>query len=189
MKNFISGVLLPENTGVYFLDDDGVFPNNEQLPVVYYEHAFQISNGPDAALDIERLILENNWHHPWRNGVYDYHHYHSTAHEVLICYEGSSRLRIGGPSGVIIEFKQGDVLLLPAGSAHKSEEATADFRCIGAYPTDQLFDMNYGHEEERTRAKENIRNVALPSADPVYGPDGPLIFHWHIQVPDEIPGT
>jgi uncharacterized protein YjlB len=182
MKHFQTGVLLPEHTSIFFLDDDGVFPNNDTLPVVIYLHAFQISNDEIAPDEIEKLLEENHWHHPWRDGIYDYHHYHSTAHEVLICYTGSASLQLGGDSGVTVEFKQGDVILLPAGIAHKCLSATADFKCIGAYPEDQLFDMNYGKTEERSKARENILKVPPPASDPVYGADGPLVFHWDLPV-------
>jgi uncharacterized protein YjlB len=181
MKQFQAGLLLPEHTAILFLEDDGLFPNNEHLPLIKYEHAFQISNEQMGAEEIEKLLEENSWHHPWRNGIYDYHHYHSTAHEVLVCYSGNSELQMGGPGGVLLEFKQGDVLILPAGTAHKCIQATADFKCIGAYPQDQLFDMNYGKIEERSKAMEHILNVPLPEADPVYGADGPLVFHWQLQ--------
>jgi uncharacterized protein YjlB len=180
MKQFQTGVLLPDHTSIFHFDDDGVFPNNDQLPVVVYEHAFQISNEEVAADEIEKLLEKNRWHHPWRAGIYDYQHYHSTAHEVLICYSGSASVLLGGDSGVTVEFKLGDVILLPAGTAHKCLGATADFKCIGAYPEDQLFDMNYGHQEERAKARENIIKVPLPAFDPVYGADGPLAFHWDL---------
>lgn len=183
MKQYQAGVMLPEHTGVYLLEDDGVFLNNGDLPVVHYIHAFQLSHEEEAAADqVEKLLEGNAWHHPWRNGIYDYHHFHSTAHEVLVCYAGSARIQLGGPSGVILDFKQGDVLLLPAGTAHKCLEATADFKCIGAYPRDQLFDMCYGDTEERARAREQIGKVPPPASDPVYGADGPLVFHWNIQL-------
>lgn len=178
MKQYQAGVLLPDHTGIYYLNDDGTFPNNENLPVIFYEHAFQISNEEEAVKQIEKLLLENHWHHPWTNGIYDYHHYHSTAHEVLICCSGDARIRLGGENGITLSLKTGDVMLLPAGTAHKCEEASLDFKCIGAYPQDQMFDMCYGKPEERSKAIENIAGVPLPVSDPVYGSDGPLIFHW-----------
>jgi uncharacterized protein YjlB len=178
MKNYQSGMLLPEHTGIYFLDDDGMFPNNEFLPVVVYEHVFQISNEDAGAEEIETVLQDNHWHNTWRNGIYDYHHYHSNAHEVLACYAGVATVQLGGPSGTTLEFKQGDVWLLPAGTAHKCVQATADFKCIGAYPEGQEFDMNYGKTEERSKASDNIFHVPLPVSDPVFGPNGPLIFHW-----------
>jgi uncharacterized protein YjlB len=182
MKQFQSGALLPQHTHVFLLNDDGVFPNNEHLPAVLYEHCFQISNEDEAADHIERVLEENAWHHPWRNGIYDYHHFHSTAHEVLVCYSGRASVLLGGPDGTEVHFNQGDVLILPAGTAHKCEEATSDFKCIGAYPLDQMFDVCYGKIEERAKAHESILKVPLPLADPIYGTDGPLVFHWNIQI-------
>ncbi len=182
MKQYQSGAHLPQHTHVFLLDDDGVFPNNEHLPVVMYEHAFQISNEEEAANRIEKLLEENTWHHPWRNGIFDYHHFHSTAHEVLVCYAGNAKVLLGGPSGVLVEFKQGDALILPAGTAHKCEQATADFKCIGAYPLHQLFDICYGKTEERAKNREDILKVPLPLADPIYGTDGPLVFHWNLEI-------
>jgi uncharacterized protein YjlB len=181
MKQYLSGILLPEHTQIYLLDDDGVFPNNPTLPVVLYQHAFQISNPDEAAGTIERVFAENGWHHFWRNGVFDYHHFHSTAHEVLVACSGSAQLMLGGPSGEEVRFQQGDALILPAGTAHKCIEATDDFVCVGAYPLDQLFDMCYGKVEERSKEMKNIQNVPLPKADPVYGKDGPLTFHWDLS--------
>ncbi len=182
MKQFQAGLLLPEHTEIFYLDDDGTFPNNEHLPVVKYQHAFQISNPEMGAEQVEKILQENSWHHPWRNGIYDYHHYHSTAHEVLVCYSGDALLQLGGPGGVEVSFKTGDTLILPAGTAHKCIKASSDFQCIGAYPEDQLFDMNYGKTEERSKAMEAIQKLPLPVADPVYGSDGPLVFHWELHI-------
>jgi len=182
MKHFQFGVLLPEHTSVYTFDDDGTFPNNEHLPVVVYQHALQISNPDLAEKDLNEVLQQHQWHHPWRGGIQDVHHYHSTAHEVLAVISGTVKLLIGGPSGATVNMSQGDVIIIPAGVAHKCEEASADFECVGAYPLDQLFDMNYGHVDERSRARENILQVPLPAADPIYGADGPLNFHWHLDV-------
>jgi uncharacterized protein YjlB len=41
--------------------------------------------------------------------------------------------------------------------------------------------MNYGKAEERQRAEINIKNVARPENDPIYGSDGPLIKNWEGQ--------
>jgi len=73
-------------------------------------------------------------------------------------------------------------MILPAGTAHKCLDSTADFKCIGAYPIDQMFDICYGEPEERSKNIETIARVPLPAADPVYGQDGPLVFHWGISI-------
>ena len=74
----------------------------------------------------------------------------------------------------------GDVIIIPAGVAHKNLGSSGDFRCVGAYPPGQDWDMNYGKAGERPAADENIANVPLPVADPVFGFEGPLMKNWGI---------
>lgn len=163
------------------LDDDGSFPNNPRLPVLVYRGAFRPSKRSDPATVIERVFGMNRWARPWHDGVYGYHHYHSTAHEALGCYAGYARLQIGGPSGPEIEIAAGDVLVLPAGVAHKNLEAGDDFCVVGSYAGGRSYDMKYGHADERPEADERIAQVPLPEADPVYGAGGPLLQHWRAE--------
>ena len=75
----------------------------------------------------------------------------------------------------------GDVVVIPAGVAHKSLGAGNDFVVVGAYPRGQEgYDMCRGKREERLQADRNIVSVPLPGADPLYGPDGPLTEHWRV---------
>jgi len=60
---------------------NGWMPNNEELPVLLYRGPFSTSG--DTASVMENVFAANGWPPQWRNGVYDFHHYHSTAHEVL----------------------------------------------------------------------------------------------------------
>ena len=159
------------------LGDDGVFPNNEHLPLLFYKHGIKLSENNPAA-EVERVFRKNSWGGSWRNGIYPYHHYHSTAHEVLGIYEGSVTVQLGGPKGLIIEGSAGDVIIIPAGVAHKNLESSTGFRCVGAYPPGQNWDMNFGTLEERTDAIQNISKVLLPETDPVFGKDGPLVKEW-----------
>jgi uncharacterized protein YjlB len=160
------------------LKDDGTFPNNTLLPLLIYKKAIV---SPDADL-IEELFESNRWVNAWRNGVYDYQHYHSTAHEVLGVVRGSARIQFGGASGVTIPLEAGDVVIIPAGVAHKSLESDDDFLVIGAYPEGQEYDIMKGDDGERPEADENIKKVELPESDPVYGVDGPLLKNWAIGV-------
>jgi len=158
------------------LKDDGVFPNS-RLPLVLYRLAVRLA-GKDPAAVFEQLFAENGWHGSWRNGIYPYHHYHSTAHEVLGVYRGSARVQLGGERGVVHEVHPGDVIIIPAGVAHKNLGSSGDFGVVGAYPEGQDWDMNYGKPGERPKSDRNIRRVALPKADPVYGVAGPLMEKW-----------
>jgi uncharacterized protein YjlB len=162
------------------LVDDGTFPNNDKLPLMVYKNAIAIPT-QDPAGAVERIFRENEWGNSWRNGIYTYHHYHSTAHEVLGIYGGTVTVQLGGPNGIIVEGAAGDVIIIPAGVAHKNLGSSGDFRCVGAYPPGQDWDMNYGKPGERPKADQNIAKVPLPNNDPVYGADGPLIKGWSIK--------
>lgn len=158
------------------LPDDGAFPNNA-LPILLYKQAIE-PPGSDPAAAFERTFEANGWGGAWRNGIYDYHHYHSTAHEVLGIARGRVTVHLGGPNGKVFDLEAGDVAVLPAGVSHKNLDASDDLLVVGAYPAGQEPDMNYGRPGERPRADEKIARVPPPEADPVFGRDGPLIVRW-----------
>jgi uncharacterized protein YjlB len=158
------------------LPDDGRFPNS-LLPLLVYKKALEEIVG-DIASAFERLFLKNHWSDSWRNGVYDFHHYHSTAHEVLGVFRGSAILQLGGPAGITVHAEAGNCVIIPAGVAHKRLERSADFAVVGAYPLGQSPDMCYGKAEERPEADRNISRAPLPEGDPVRGKGGPLVELW-----------
>ena len=160
------------------INDDGTFPNNGRLPLLAYQGVLELPAG-DPARGVEELFDAHNWEGSWRNGIFSYHHYHSTAHEALGVYSGNVRVQLGGPKGPEFEVRRGDVIVIPAGVAHKNLGSSLDFRVVGAYPAGQRHDMNYGKAGERPQADRNIAKVGLPKLDPVFGDTGPLIRLWH----------
>ncbi len=158
----------------------GSFPTTESLPLLYYPGAVSLSDSPsDPAARFEALFERNEWPGAWRNGIYHYHHYHSTAHETLGIYRGSAVVRLGGEvNGIVVELHAGDVVVIPAGVAHKRLSATPDLGVVGAYPPEQKVDMNYGQAGERPGTDRNIEALPLPSTDPVTGVSGPLVRLW-----------
>lgn len=165
------------HVSTHILEDDGLFPNNSKYPVIVYKGAVHLHPGDDSSV-ILSLFKKNNWLNGWEDRVFDYDHYHSTTHEVLAVYCGTADIQLGGPQGVIIELTRSDVLIIPAGVAHKSINSSNDFLCAGAYPNGADYDMNYGKPEERNEAIENIKNVPVPQTDPVFGASGGLFDYW-----------
>ncbi len=109
------------------LEDDGTFPNNPSHSLVLYKKAIKFSEGKGADI-IEEIFHGNKWGGSWRNGIYPFHHYHSTAHEVLGIYKGNARVQFGGEEGPIMVVGAGDVVIIPAGVAHKNINSSHDFR-------------------------------------------------------------
>jgi uncharacterized protein YjlB len=158
--------------------DDGIIPNNPKLPFIHYLGAVALPERGDPAAVFEELFERNGWGDSWRNGIYDYVHYHSGTHEVLGVARGHARVRFGGNSGKVVDLRAGDVVILPAGTGHQSLDASKDLLVIGAYPRNGKFDECRGSRQEHERALESIPKVPLPAKDPVYGADGPLMDAW-----------
>ena len=150
------------------LGDDGIFPNNSTLPLVLYRQAVELPD-QDPASAFEALFTKNKWPAAWRNGIFSFHHYHSTAHEVLGIYGGEAEVQLGGENGIVLTITSGDVVVIPAGVAHKKLSSSRDFTVVGAYPVQQRPDTCYGKPGERPGADENIKRVNQPNADPVFG--------------------
>ena len=159
------------------LKDDGQFPNNETLPILVYKGSLNLHPSDEAECVVD-LFHKNNWTNSWQGGIFDYQHYHSNTHEVMGVVIGRADVQLGGPEGVVIELLRSDVIIIPAGVAHKCLFSTDDFLCVGAYPEGKTFDMNYGEASERPEADEKISKVPIPSTDPIYGDSGPLLDHW-----------
>ena len=132
----------------------------------------------DAAAVFEELFGRNGWGDSWRNGIYDYVHYHSRIHEVLGIARGHARVRFGGHKGRTFRLKAGDVVILPAGTGHQSLSASKNLLVVGAYPRTGQYDECKGSPAEHERALKSIPKVPLPTKDPVYGVDGPLLQLW-----------
>jgi uncharacterized protein YjlB len=137
-----------------------VIPNHPRFPVLIYHDV------PDA----RERIAASGWGGSWVDGVFSFHHFHSTSHEVLAVLDGAATLELGGPQGEAFEVRAGDVLVLPAGTGHRL--AGGRLTVLGAYPPGQEdYDVLRADEPG---ARERIASLPVP-ADPVGG-DGTALW-------------
>jgi uncharacterized protein YjlB len=163
----------PQVEAVWLAEDAaGCVPNNARVPLVVYRQAFDAG---DAAAErrIEALFARNGWSGAWVNGIYPFHHFHATTHEVLGIARGSARVQFGGPSGPVLELAAGDAVMIPAGGGHCRKSSAADLSVVGAYPGGADWDLRRANAEDYRSALPLIAAVPPPSCDPVLGADGP----------------
>jgi uncharacterized protein YjlB len=134
------GMVRAVEAATYSFADDGAIPNNPTLPLLVYPGALDLS-ADDPAATCEAVFAANGWGECWRNGIYPFPHYHSTAHEVLGICCGEAKVRFGGGTGIVLTVRAGDVVVIPAGVGHQNLGASPDLLVVGAYPRGQRFDL------------------------------------------------
>lgn len=149
-------------------------PNNPRFPVLIYHGVDAAGAGADAA---RRLFDQHGWGGSWVDGVFGFHHFHSTSHEALAVVAERATLELGGPQGASFEVAAGDVLVLPAGTGHRRAASDAGFAVVGAYPAGQeSYDLLRGDDPaEVEAARMRIAALGPPPKDPVGG-EG--VSHW-----------
>lgn len=160
-----------------FFKEAGSIPNNPVLPVLIYRKVFD-ANTADKDKKFQHHFDSSGWKGIWKNGLYDYHHFHSASHEALGIASGSAEVQLGGDSGKSVQLEAGDLIVLPAGTGHKRLSGSENLVVIGAYPEGQQdYDICHG-EGDKVGVESSIAAVPLPSSDPFYGEGGPLLTSW-----------
>ena len=141
-------------------------PNHPGFPVLVYR-----GTGMRDPMTARSRFAEHGWGGSWVDGVFDYHHFHSTSHEVLAVVAGRATLELGGPQGETFEVAAGDVVVLPAGTGHRRAGADGSFTVVGAYPAGQEdYDLLRGDDPAEVEdARERIAALGAPPQDPVGG--------------------
>ena len=160
------------------IEDSGDIPNNPELPLILYRNALTFTtDNPDD--EVQRAFLTNGWGNGWQGqAIFSYHHYHAEAHEVVGIAQGRAVIQFGGPDGPVFKVKAGDVALIPAGVGHCRLDDEPGLSVVGAYPSGQSPDLRREGETARDAMREAVRNVPLPTTDPVTGTDGAVLDLW-----------
>ena len=110
--------------------------------------------------------------------MYSQSHFHSTSHEVLVIFRGQALICLGGednPGRIETEVKEGDVIVMPAGVAHRLlDDHGSGFQMIGSYARGFNWDMCYGKAGEEKQVR-NIAKLDWFKRDPIYDDLGPVL--------------
>ena len=155
--------------------DDGRIPNSV-LPLLVYRGALA---GSDLAVAFERRFAVNDWRGAWRDGIFAYHHFHSTSHEVLGIAEGEAMVRFGGERGDELAGHGGRRRGHPGrvlGTGWSAARTTSSWSA----PIPRA-----GRGMSGAATRPNGRRCWLtsprsrcPRSDPLEGADGPLLRAW-----------
>jgi uncharacterized protein YjlB len=177
--DWVDIVTVPRKANLYRFADDGKTPNNPVYPLIHYRGAVKLDPAYDPAAIFEVLFKQYQWTGAWRDGVYDFNHFHTRTHEVLGIARGYVCVRFGGDKGRKLRLKAGDVIILPAGTGHRRIEASDDLLVVGAYPENAgKYDEPAPEDVDGKKARADISKVGIPGRDPVYGLEGPLRRIW-----------
>jgi len=174
----LRGLVRQRKPRTFRFQDDGAVPNHPRWPLVHYRTPVRLANGFDPAAIFEVLFELNGWRDSWRDGVYDYLHYHSRIHEVMGVARGNAVVQFGGSRGRKLRVKAGDVVVLPAGTGHQCLAASKDFLVVGAYPATGKYDVCTPSAPAHDKAAKTIPKVPPPRRDPLYGKEGQLLGLW-----------
>ncbi|ROW05964.1 hypothetical protein VPNG_08442 [Cytospora leucostoma] len=160
----------------HFVPSHGALPNSSitNKPLLIYHSVF---DRPSASA-IESYLNNVGVVEPlWRYGMYPRTHFHTITHEVLCVSSGKARLCFGGednPGRVEPTVEAGDVMVVPAGMAHRLLVDFGRFEMVGCYPLGYDWDMCYGRPGEEGKIKA-IENLAWFEKDPIYDHQGPVL--------------
>lgn len=154
------------NVRTFKLAGDALMPNSD-LPVITLSDL--VAETSIEANEMAARFETNGWQGTWTYTIFDYWHYHIEGHEVLGCVGGEATVGLGGPCGIEIKMRPGDVVLIPAGVGHKRLSGTDDFAVVGAYPEGQNGSITRAGSLDLEKARAMIGGLALPEQDPVIG--------------------
>lgn len=155
-----------------------LIPNTsiQNKPLLIYHSAFEPSCASASAIE-SHLDSVGAVTPQWRYTMYPVTHFHSNTHEVLCVSNGRAKLCFGGEENdgrVEPVVEKGDVMIVPAGVAHRLLDDQGGFEMVGSYPPGKPWDMCYGMEGEEHKV-DGIKALRWFSKDPIFGDQGPCL--------------
>mmetsp|Transcript_26849 Transcript_26849/g.53618 ORF Transcript_26849/g.53618 Transcript_26849/m.53618 type:complete len:227 (-) Transcript_26849:62-742(-) len=151
-----------------FMGYDGTFPNNPDHPLLLFRGSSKFTGDEK---ECRRTLRKAGWTAPWKWIVFPYHHYHSSAWELLLCVQGAAVLKLGGETGPEVKIGVGDIMLIPPGFVHKQLASSDGFSVLGSYPS--VIGKDVEVDELRGTATEeqleNILSCCAPEVEPITG--------------------
>jgi uncharacterized protein YjlB len=89
----------PWEIAAFHLKDDGLTPNHPCWPLLVLWCVVRLPRSLDPAVVFEGIFARNGRTDGWRDGVYDYLHYHSRIHEVMGLRAARAKVRFDGKHG------------------------------------------------------------------------------------------
>jgi uncharacterized protein YjlB len=173
-----AALVQPRRPRLLLFADDGKTPNNPRCPMLLYRSAVGFRRHLDPAAVFEQVFAGNGWEESWRDGIFDFLHFHTRTHEVLGIARGQVRVRFGGAKGRTVTLRTGDVVVLPAGTGHQRVSPGNDLLVVGAYPPGGDYDQPQPGEIDHRNAVADIARVVTPKSHPLYGEQEPLTIFW-----------
>src|SRR4051794_41555565 len=104
-------------------------PNHPRFAVLIYR-----GTGLDDPAAARARFASHGWGGSWVDGIFDFHHFHSSSHEALAIVSGTATVELGGPQGESFKVSAGHRPRLPAGTRHRRAPPRNGFTGVGAYP-------------------------------------------------------
>ena len=146
----------------------------QQKPLLIYHQAFSDPSATAVEAHLKSVgVVEPQWRHT----MYSKSHFHSISHEVLCIVSGAAKCCFGhedNPGRVEPVLTKGDVVIVPAGVAHRLLEDHGEFQMVGSYPLGHGWDMCYGSKGREDKLK-NISKLGWFKKDPIFGDQGPTL--------------
>src|SRR5437868_13135601 len=73
----IASLVRTRKANLFCFRDDGATPNNPRLAMILYRSPVKLDGDLDPAAIFEGLFRVNDWNDSWRDGVYNFLHFHT----------------------------------------------------------------------------------------------------------------